>query len=66
MSRESMLMVLGVLVALSPFIGLPLAILAWLLPVVGVLIVLIGIGLRTVRGLSERGSRNESHESSLS
>lgn len=42
-----MLMVLGALVALSPFSGLPLAILTWILPVLGLIAVAIGFSYRT-------------------
>lgn len=36
-------MLLGILVALSPFSGLPLAILSWILPVLGLAVLAIGI-----------------------
>lgn len=45
MSRESILSILGLFVILAPFIGLPLKILAWILPILGVLIVIIGLSL---------------------
>jgi hypothetical protein len=47
MSRESILMILGVLVAVSPWSGVPLSILAWILPVLGLAVVFIGFTLRT-------------------
>ncbi len=43
MSKENFLILLGVLVLLSPFAGLPMAILVWVLPILGVLIVIVGI-----------------------
>lgn len=43
MSRERLLIIFGLLVLLSPFVGLPLAILRWILPVLGAAVVLIGI-----------------------
>ena len=46
MSRESTLILLGILVALTPFVGLPLLWRAILLPIFGALVVLIGITLR--------------------
>ena len=49
MSRESMLILLGILVMLSPFLGLPLSLLAWLLPFLGFVTLGIGISLRTER-----------------
>jgi hypothetical protein len=42
MSRERLLMLLGILVVVSPFVGLPLAILTWVLPVLGALVFAIG------------------------
>ncbi|HEV7121512.1 MAG TPA: hypothetical protein VGN56_01645 [Candidatus Paceibacterota bacterium] len=42
MSRERLLMLLGILVLVSPFVGLPLSLLAWVLPVLGGLV--LGIG----------------------
>ena len=42
MSRERLLMLLGTLVLVSPFIGLPLSVLTWVLPVLGGLV--LGIG----------------------
>ncbi len=46
MSRESTLILLGILIALTPFVGLPLLWRAILLPIFGALVVLIGITLR--------------------
>lgn len=54
MSRESVLIVLGLLVVLSPFIGLPLEILAWVLPVLGLIVVGIGVALRSRRRKEQR------------
>lgn len=48
MSREPILSVLGVLVIIAPFAGLPLSWLSVFLPVIGILILLIGVTL-TVR-----------------
>lgn len=50
MTRERVLMILGVLVLISPWSGLPLAWLAWILPAIGLIVV--GIGL-TLRGRSK-------------
>lgn len=49
MSRESALIILGILVAVSPFVGLPLSVLAWILPVLGILTAIIGLALRLRR-----------------
>ena len=49
MSRGTILAILGALVALSPFAGLPLAILGWILPPLGLLVLVIGLSLRTRR-----------------
>lgn len=46
MSRESILIVVGVLLMVSPFIGLPLSILMWFYLAFGLLIVGIGASLR--------------------
>lgn len=46
MTRESFLILLGVLVALSPFLGLPLTWLAVLLPLLGLITLGIGYTLR--------------------
>lgn len=48
MSRESTVILLGILVAMSPFVGLPLSVLSFVLPVLGILIALIGITLRAL------------------
>lgn len=45
MSREPLLFILGLVVAISPFVGLPLLWLSVLLPVCGLAIALIGFTL---------------------
>lgn len=45
MSRESLLVLVGILVALSPFSGLPLVWLAFITPFLGAVTVLIGFSL---------------------
>lgn len=64
MSRESLLILLGILVALSPFLGIPLSLLAWILPVLGLVTLGIGISLRTERTRS--ADATTSHEASPS
>jgi uncharacterized protein YacL len=49
MSRERILVLFGILIALSPFSGLPLAILTWILPLLGIVITLIGLTLASRR-----------------
>jgi len=49
MSRVTTLIFLGILIALSPFAGLPLYVLAWILPVLGIMVILTGISLRARR-----------------
>ncbi len=49
MSRESTLILFGVLVALSPFIGLPYIWLMWILPILGILVIVLGVALRAKR-----------------
>lgn len=46
MSRESILIVVGILLMVSPFIGLPLSILMWFYLAFGLLIASIGASLR--------------------
>ena len=46
MSRESMLIVIGALLMLSPFVGLPLSILMWFYLALGLLVSLVGLSLR--------------------
>lgn len=43
MSRERILIILGVLIILSPFSGIPLAVLSWVLPVFGIAVITIGV-----------------------
>lgn len=49
MSRARTLILLGVLIALSPFLGLPVWILMWVLPILGLMVLLTGVSLRTRR-----------------
>jgi hypothetical protein len=49
MSRTTTLVILGVLVFLAPFAGLPLSWLSWLLPVLGVAVIVSGLSLRQSR-----------------
>ena len=62
MSRSLMLIILGAIIVLSPFSRLPLSILTWILPVLGLVAVAIGVSYRT-----KRPAVSESvHEASLS
>lgn len=47
MSRVQTLSLIGILVILSPFIGLPLSVLSFVLPVLGLAVVVIAISLRS-------------------
>ncbi len=49
MSNGTLLIILGVLVALTPFSGLPGYILEFLLPTLGIMVVVIGYLLRPRR-----------------
>lgn len=62
MSRSLMLIILGALIVLSPFSGLPLSILTWILPVLGLIAVAIGVSYRTKRS----SVAEPVHEASLS
>lgn len=46
MSRSLMLSILGVVIALTPFMGLPQSILTWIVPVLGLLVLGIGFTYR--------------------
>ncbi|HEX5774771.1 MAG TPA: hypothetical protein VFY28_02330 [Candidatus Paceibacterota bacterium] len=61
MSRESMLILSGVLVMLSPFSGFPLSLLTWFYLFVGLVVTLIGVSFRLLR---RRRSRKHAHEAS--
>ena len=63
MSRTGTLVLLGILVALAPFVGLPLSVLAWVLPILGVMVLLTGISLRARRAPVEEPAP-EPHEPS--
>jgi TRAP-type C4-dicarboxylate transport system permease small subunit len=64
MSRVSTLILLGVLVFLSPFLGLPLSWLFWILPILGIAIVVAGLSLRQSRVRAEmRASATPASES---
>lgn len=43
MSRDRLLIIFGLLVLASPFVGLPLSVLSWVLPVLGASVALIGL-----------------------
>ncbi|MBU2103647.1 hypothetical protein KKD95_01405, partial [Patescibacteria group bacterium] len=60
---ESVLSILGVLIFLSPFLGVPLVFLSWVLPVLGVLVLGIALSLRRDRVRKEQKS-SPSHETS--
>ena len=49
MTRESVLILLGIFVTITLFIGLPLWLLKWILPFVGLVIIFIGYTLRRKR-----------------
>lgn len=56
MSRAGTLILLGILIALTPFIGLPLSILAWVLPILGLMVLLTGVSLRRRMQAEERAA----------
>jgi hypothetical protein len=59
MKRENVLIALGVLVAISPYLGIPLSILGIALPVLGLFIIVIGIMMRRTDQLSLRHAASE-------
>ncbi len=46
MSLSRILIALGILIALAPFLGIPLSMLRWVLPFIGVVVMFIGYTLR--------------------
>lgn len=64
MKRFRTLIVLGLLVGISPFVGLPYEILMWLLPVLGFLVALSGT-LAVVGERYEKSSHTHESASSL-
>jgi hypothetical protein len=54
MSRPATLIVLGILIFLSPFSGLPLSWLSWILPILGLGVLVSGLSLRQARVRAER------------
>lgn len=65
MSRALMLIVLGVLVMLSPFSGLPMSILTWILPVFGLIAIAVGVSYKRERAQRDRVA-SSTYEASLS
>lgn len=59
MKRENVLIVLGILVAISPYIGVPLSILGFVLPTLGLLIAIVGVMMRRKDQLSLRHAASE-------
>jgi|JI10StandDraft_1071094.scaffolds.fasta_scaffold179559_3 TRAP-type C4-dicarboxylate transport system permease small subunit len=49
MTREGMIIFLGIMTSIQLFIGLPLSLLQWTVPVTGVLITLIGLAQKKKR-----------------
>lgn len=47
MSQAYLLIAFGALTALSPFIGIPLQWLMWILPIMGFVVVFIGLSIRS-------------------
>lgn len=65
MNRKQTLLALGVLVVLSPFVGLPYAWLMWILPALGVLIVFAALSGRARVSAPEQAPA-PAHETELS
>ena len=59
MKRENVLIVLGVLIAVSPYIGIPLSILRFVLLALGMLVIGIGLMMRRTDQLSLRHAASE-------
>lgn len=63
MTRENVLILLGALVILAPFSGLPLSWLSFILPILGAGVVGIGILMRAVRRRAASVSSYEANQS---
>jgi predicted Na+-dependent transporter len=59
-----MLIILGALVMISPFAGLPMSILSWILPVLGLIALAIGVSYKREKLLAQ--STRPSYEETLS
>lgn len=60
MSRSYVLIPLGILVALSPYVGVPYSYLMWALPVLGLIILLVGVSPQ-----KKHPAETEVHETNL-
>jgi hypothetical protein len=49
MTRDTLLLILAPLIAVAPFAGIPLSWLNWLLPLIGLAVLIIGISFRRDR-----------------
>lgn len=63
MSRESVLVLVGILIALSPFLGIPMPWLAIVLPLLGILVAVIGTSLRASRFFAAEAQSHDSPHS---
>lgn len=59
MKRENVLIALGILVAVSPYLGVPLSILGFVLPILGLLVIIVGVMIRRTNQLSLRHVASE-------
>ena len=59
MTRESVLIILGVIIAASPYLGLPRSILGILLPILGLIVLAIGVMMRRTGQFSLRHRTSE-------
>lgn len=65
MSREGTLILLGLFVALSPFVGLPYSWLMWILPILGLIILAQAIVLRMRRLTSTQSAPRHPHDTPI-
>jgi hypothetical protein len=65
MSRALMLIIVGALVMVAPFSGLPMSILSFILPVLGLIALAVGVSYKRERLLRGR-TASSSHEAPLS
>lgn len=60
MSKRATLMLLGLVIVITPFIGLPYSYLMWVLPLLGLLVAYLGYSRR---GTAQEALTHEPHDS---
>lgn len=63
MSKRTTLILLGLLIVITPFVGLPYSYLMWVLPILGLLVAYLGYSRRSIRMPAEDPALHEGPES---